>query len=163
MAPVSWLGGTRVRGMVIAMLLFAGAVASVWAIQGLTSQGIGSLLAQGKPDSVVAPQQPTVAPPAPSSSQPAGQRSASPRLIGLLGIGFERQIVLSHDSVWCMLGNMIPTAMAAELAAVHEPMRFTNVITPKLLEAGVSQEEIDRMVIDNPRRYFAGSELPKIL
>jgi concentrative nucleoside transporter, CNT family len=98
MAPVSWLGGTRVRGMVIAMLLFAGAVASVWAIQGLTSQGIGSLLAQGKPDSVVAPQQPTVAPPAPSSSQPAGQRSASPRLIGLLGIAviLGIAILLSH-------------------------------------------------------------------
>ena len=85
------------------------------------------------------------------------------RLADVVRAGAGDRVVVSHDSVWCMLGNMIPTAMAAELAAVHEPMRFTNVITPKLLEAGVSQEEIDRMVIDNPRRYFAGSELPKIL
>jgi len=31
--------------------------------------------------------------------------SGSPVLIGLLGIGFERQLVLSHDTVWCWRGR----------------------------------------------------------
>ena len=36
-------------------------------------------------------------------------------LIGLLGIGFERQIVLSHDTVWCWRGRPLP--MPAEQLA----------------------------------------------
>ena len=33
---------------------------------------------------------------------------------------------------------------------------FTNII-PELREAGVAQSKIDAMVIDNPRRFFAGA------
>ena len=40
-------------------------------------------------------------------------------LIGLLGVGFERQLVLSHDTVWCWRGRAptLPPEAAAALAA----------------------------------------------
>src|SRR5262245_11412677 len=76
-------------------------------------------------------------------------------LIGLLGIGFERQIVLSHDTVWCWRGRPLPTA-AEKLAPLWDPRHVLQHIVPALLEAGVAQKKIDAMLIDNPRRYFGG-------
>jgi phosphotriesterase-related protein len=69
------------------------------------------------------------------------------------------QIVISHDSIWCFQGNFLNPVAAAALAATHEPMRFTNVITPLLLEAGVTPRQIEQMLIDNPRRYFSDQPL----
>jgi len=31
---------------------------------------------------------------------------------------------------------------------------------PKLRERGVSDEQIDQLLVDNPRRFFAGEKLP---
>ena len=30
-------------------------------------------------------------------------------------------------------------------------------VLPRLLEAGVTQEQIDQMMVDNPQRFFGGS------
>jgi phosphotriesterase-related protein len=75
-------------------------------------------------------------------------------LIGLLGIGFEKQIMLSHDSVWCWLGRPLPIPPEA-LGKWNPTHVFKNVI-PALREAGVSQAKIDAMLVGNPGRYFAG-------
>ncbi len=74
-------------------------------------------------------------------------------LIGLLGIGFERRIVLSHDTVWCWRGRA-PVVPASVLVDWHPTHLFRKII-PRLREAGVSQEKIDTMLVENPRRYFA--------
>lgn len=73
-------------------------------------------------------------------------------LIGLLGIGFQNQIVLSHDTVWCWRGRALPLpeAIVPNWKPTHV---FTNIV-PKLLEAGVPQAKVDAMLIDNPRRFF---------
>ena len=76
-------------------------------------------------------------------------------LIGLLGVGFENQIMLSHDSVWCWLGRPLPIPPEA-LGKWNPTHVFKNVI-PALREAGVSQAKIDAMLVGNPGRYFAGS------
>ena len=77
-------------------------------------------------------------------------------LIGLLGIGFERQIVLSHDTVWCWRGRAMP--IPVETLAPHwDPRHVLLRIVPALRDAGVPQAKIDAMLIDNPRRYFAGA------
>jgi phosphotriesterase-related protein len=76
-------------------------------------------------------------------------------LIGLLGIGFERQIVLSHDTVWCWRGRPLPIP-AEQLAPKWDPRHVLQHIVPALREAGVSQAKIDAMLIENPRRYFEG-------
>ena len=77
-------------------------------------------------------------------------------LIGLLGIGCERQIVLSHDTVWCWRGR--PLSIPTEALAPHwDPRHVLLRIVPALREAGVAQAKIDAMLVDNPRRYFAGA------
>jgi phosphotriesterase-related protein len=85
--------------------------------------------------------------------QPDRLRLAS--LIGLLGIGFENQIVLSHDSVWCWRGRPLPMPVET-LAPKWDPRHVFTAIVPALREAGVAQAKIDAMLVDNPRRYFAG-------
>jgi phosphotriesterase-related protein len=85
--------------------------------------------------------------------QPDRLRLAS--LIGLLGIGFERQIVLSHDTVWCWRGRPLPIP-AEQLAPKWDPRHVLQHIVPALREAGVAQAKIDAMLIENPRRYFEG-------
>lgn len=72
-------------------------------------------------------------------------------LTGLLGIGFERQIVLSHDTVWCWRGRPLPRAVES-LAPRWDPRHVLTTIVPALRDAGVSQAKIDAMLIDNPRR-----------
>jgi phosphotriesterase-related protein len=80
-------------------------------------------------------------------------RARQAALIGLLGVGFERQIVLSHDTVWCWRGRAptVPPAVAAD----WQPTHLFRKIIPRLREAGVAQAKIDTMMVDNPRRYFA--------
>ncbi|MEO8602874.1 MAG: phosphotriesterase-related protein [bacterium] len=77
-------------------------------------------------------------------------------LIGLLGIGFEKQIVLSHDTVWCWRGRPLPIPVET-LAPNWDPRHVLTRVVPALRDAGVAQAKIDAMLIHNPRRYFAGA------
>jgi phosphotriesterase-related protein len=87
---------------------------------------------------------------------PDDKRVAS--LIALLRDHRERQLVLSHDSVWCWRGQPIPSAFVAMLSdgVVFNPTHLHDRIIPRLLEAGITRRQIDTMLIDNPRRFFAG-------
>ena len=60
-------------------------------------------------------------------------------LIGLLGIGFERQLVLSHDTVWCWRGRA-PRAARRTCCRTGSRRTFRDD-RPALREAGVSQAE----------------------
>jgi phosphotriesterase-related protein len=75
-------------------------------------------------------------------------------LIGLLGIGFARQLVLSHDTVWCWRGRA--PKLPPDLLPFWKPTYVFETIVPRLREAGVSDEKIRTMLVENPRRYFAG-------
>src|SRR5271170_3242174 len=86
-------------------------------------------------------------------AQPDRLRLAS--LIGLCGIGFEKQIVLSHDSVACWLGRGLEiTPQLARMVENWKPSHVFQNVVPALRKAGVAQEKIDAMLIENPRRYF---------
>ena len=74
-------------------------------------------------------------------------------LIGLLGIGFARQLVLSHDTVWCWRGRA--PKLPPDLLPIWKPTYVFETIVPRLREAGVSDEKIHTMLVENPRRYFA--------
>jgi phosphotriesterase-related protein len=74
-------------------------------------------------------------------------------LIGLLGIGFERQLVLSHDTVWCWRGRA-PT-LPPEMLPLWQPTYVLRTVVPRLRDAGVDESKIQAMLVDNPRRYFA--------
>ena len=76
-------------------------------------------------------------------------------LIGLLGVGFENQIVLSHDSVACIMGRGLglpPEVM--ETIKNWKPTHIFKNILPKLREAGVPEKKINTMMVDNPRKFF---------
>jgi phosphotriesterase-related protein len=68
-------------------------------------------------------------------------------ILGLIGIGKQDRIMLSHDVIWYFLGqNPIdpsPTYI------------FDNVI-PRLKKAGITDDKIDEIMIDNPRNLFDG-------
>lgn len=89
---------------------------------------------------------------------PDATRIAS--LVKLLKSGAGDRIVVSHDSVWCWKGEPFPPELLANLPPdIFDPTHFSKRIVPRLLEAGVTQEEIDRLLVDNPRRYFEGEKL----
>ena len=77
-------------------------------------------------------------------------------LIGLVGIGFENQIVLSHDSVACWKGRGLPDMDEKTLKLIENwnPTHIFKHILPALKRAGVAGEKIDAMLVGNPRRYF---------
>ena len=67
----------------------------------------------------------------------------------------ERQIVLSHDTVWCWRGRA-PVVPASAMAD-WQPTHLFKKILPRLREAGVPQAKLDMMLVENPRRYFQQS------
>jgi phosphotriesterase-related protein len=83
-------------------------------------------------------------------------------LVALLKKQRESQIVVSHDSVWCTRGEPFPQEMmdAMDPDKLFDPTHFHRNIIPQLLAAGIQQEQIDTMLIDNPRRFFNGETLP---
>lgn len=88
---------------------------------------------------------------------PDEKRVAS--LAALIRAGAGDRAVVSHDSVWCWRGEPIPAALLAAAGDIFDPTHFSRNIVPKLLDIGITQEEIDRLLIDNPRRFFEGEKL----
>ena len=82
-------------------------------------------------------------------------------LVALLHKSREQQIVVSHDSVWCTRGKPYPDELLAgiDLDVLFNPTHFHRHIIPRLLDAGVTQQQIDTMLVENPRRFFS-SEKP---
>jgi phosphotriesterase-related protein len=68
-------------------------------------------------------------------------------IIGLIGIGYESRIMLSHDTIWHFLGKS-----PFDLRPTH---LFKNII-PALKQAGITEDKIKTILFDNPRRFFAG-------
>ncbi|HTO54088.1 MAG TPA: phosphotriesterase-related protein [Myxococcota bacterium] len=88
---------------------------------------------------------------------PDAERVSS--LLKLLKKGAGDRIVVSHDTVWCWRGEPIDQKVLDEIEKLWTPSHFTKRIVPKLLEGGASQEDIDKLLIENPRRFFAGDKL----
>jgi phosphotriesterase-related protein len=80
-------------------------------------------------------------------------------LVRLLNAGAERNIIVSHDSIWCMRGM---ETTWDQVGPAFGPMRFTRVIAPQLKAMGVTDAQIETMLLDNPRRYFEGSAAQSI-
>jgi phosphotriesterase-related protein len=89
--------------------------------------------------------------------QPDAERVAS--LARLIGAGYGRQVVVSHDSVWCWNGQPAPREALEQMEKVWNPTHFLTRIAPRLRDAGVTDAQIDALLLDNPRRFFAGEAL----
>lgn len=80
-------------------------------------------------------------------------------LLKLLDKQKENRIVVGQDSCWCSAGGTIPAEIWEQLDhdIVFNPVHFHDHIIPQLLEGGATQEQVDMMLIENPKRYFLGS------
>ncbi len=67
--------------------------------------------------------------------------------------GYAGQLTLSHDC--CCWSDFFPNVEEYGKAMPdHHYLHIHNDVIPALLEAGVTQGQIDQMFIDNPRRHF---------
>lgn len=89
---------------------------------------------------------------------PDEKRVAS--LAKLIRAGGGDRIVVSHDSVWCWRGEPFPAEVLANMPDdIFDPTHFSKRIVPRLRAAGITEEEIDRLLVENPRRFFEGEKL----
>ncbi len=72
-------------------------------------------------------------------------------LIALLAEGYGDRIHLSHDAA-CFMDFMVGDPFFADERPDY--LLISNRVVPALLEAGVAQEQIDQMMVENPRRFF---------
>lgn len=80
-------------------------------------------------------------------------------LAKMIEAGAGDRCVVSHDSVWCWKGQPFPPGMLASVPDAFDPTLFDRKIVPQLLERGITQDQVDRLVVENPRRFFEGGAL----
>jgi phosphotriesterase-related protein len=74
-------------------------------------------------------------------------------LAALIGAGYIEQVHLGHDAA-----TFLDFFLGDPKFAEEKPdyLHISNTIVPMLAEAGVTEEQVDTMFVDNPRRYFGG-------
>ena len=92
-------------------------------------------------------------------------------LVKLVRSGHRAQIMMSQDRHCGWLGKFARQMSPQELAHIEAqraignwPPPYTYMFTdfvPMLKERGLTQHDIDSILLDNPRRYFAGEPLPR--
>jgi phosphotriesterase-related protein len=76
-------------------------------------------------------------------------------IVALAEAGYADRMVLSHDAS-CYI-DYFPGEAQAAVAQIAPNWNYTHIsndVIPALLERGVSQDQVDQMMIGNPRRYF---------
>ncbi len=77
----------------------------------------------------------------------------------LAAAGHLERVLMSHDSIMCWLGRPVPYANTFEAMLEMLPdWRSTHIfkkIVPALRERGMSERDIETILVDNPRRLFA--------
>jgi phosphotriesterase-related protein len=89
--------------------------------------------------------------------RPDAERVAA--LLRVLAAGAGDRVVVSHDSVWCWRGEPVPREVLAQATEIWHPTHFSRRIVPRLLEGGASEAQVEALLVDNPRRFFAGEPL----
>lgn len=74
-------------------------------------------------------------------------------LLGLLGTGYIDQLMMSHDTVNQWLGK--PPVWPEGILTNHHVGHIFEDIIPVMKKAGVTDEQINKILIDNPRRLFS--------
>ena len=80
-----------------------------------------------------------------------------PVMIELIKKGYGNRLMISHDFIITWLGRPLnlPEEVLPLVANWHPSHLFKNII-PALKEGGVTDEQIDIILKENPRRIFAG-------
>lgn len=85
-------------------------------------------------------------------------------MIALIGAGGLESIIISNDACFCWAQSEEPAALREFLAREYETrwnaLRISEVIIPALKARGVTEAQLRVLMVDNPRRYFAGETPP---
>ena len=76
-------------------------------------------------------------------------------LLEMVAAGYRDHVLISQDAVICLLGRVGP-----EMEKLQPNWTITHIferVLPKLREQGMSDEDIDKILIDNPRKLFANA------
>jgi phosphotriesterase-related protein len=74
-------------------------------------------------------------------------------IVAMIKRGYVDHLTLSHDC--CAWSDFFPQVEDYRKAMPnHHYLHIHDEVVPALLEAGVSQTELDKMFVDNPRRHF---------
>jgi phosphotriesterase-related protein len=73
-------------------------------------------------------------------------------LVALVEEGYADRVHLSHDAA-CFFDFMTGDPFFADETADY--LLISNSVVPALLEAGVTSEQVDQMMVGNPRRFFS--------
>lgn len=80
-----------------------------------------------------------------------------PVMIELIKKGYADRLMISHDFILTWLGRPLNLPEEAlPLVANWYPTHLFNNIIPALKKGGVTDDQIDRIIRENPRRFFAG-------
>ena len=79
---------------------------------------------------------------------------AEDNIVTLVKRGFEDRIMLSHDCIFVWLGR--PGQFAPQYSGWYPDFLFKRLL-PKMKAAGVTDEQIRSILVDNPRRFFGGA------
>ncbi len=76
----------------------------------------------------------------------------------MIDAGYRDRMMVSQDKVNCWLGNIPGVGSPEDIAKIVPNWTMTHLferIFPRLLEMGVAQADIDSILMENPRRFFA--------
>jgi phosphotriesterase-related protein len=79
-------------------------------------------------------------------------------LLAMLAEGYGDRIHLSHDAA-CFCDFMVGDPAFANEKPDY--LLISNQVVPALLREGVTQAQIDELMVVNPRRFFAGADIAK--
>jgi phosphotriesterase-related protein len=74
-------------------------------------------------------------------------------LVALIGEGYADRIHLSHDAA-CFLDFYAGDPEVAQMGLEGDYLFIWNTVVPALLDAGVTREQIDEILVRNPQRFF---------
>ena len=83
---------------------------------------------------------------------PTDRRNAT--VVELVGRGYADRMMLSQDA--CAVFDWYPPEMVAEMAPNWNMTFIFESVVPSLREAGVTEEQVDSMLGEAPRRWLAG-------
>jgi phosphotriesterase-related protein len=77
-------------------------------------------------------------------------------LVDLISKGYGSQIMISHDWMNHWLSRPIVNEIVPMILPKWKPTHIFENILPDLKKAGIKEEQISNILVDNPRRYLAG-------
>lgn len=76
-------------------------------------------------------------------------------ILGLIGVGYADHIVLSHDTVNFWWGRPVNLG---DITKTWNATHLMDTVIPSLKKAGVSDDTINTILVENPKKFFSGSK-----